>query len=194
MPEGAETALFYQPGQAAARAFPLDLRHALLAAFTALYALLACAVLSGLQKPAGADGSIPRFPAALCLLLQAVGAPDAHRRGPECGRGHALCALCVYALLLATLAAALALGYRLAREGEPVPLFCGRRPGERPAGVFLRDEAENHRRPRRLDGRDAALALGIAALYALRAYSHLGSAVSPADRLHLRGGGGAGGL
>ena len=177
VPEGAETALFYQPGQAAARAFPLDLRHALLAAFTALYALLVCACfraksLLGLMV-------LSLFSGALCLLFQAVGAPEPIEGARNVGAAMPYAPYVLYALLLATLAAALALGYRLAREGEPVPLFCGRRPGERPAGVFLRDEAENHRRPRRLDGRDAALALGIAALYALGAYSHLGSAVSP---------------
>ena len=177
VPEGAETALFYQPGQAAARAFPLDLRHALLAAFTALYALLVCACfraksLLGLMV-------LSLFSGALCLLFQAVGAPEPIEGARNVGAAMPYAPYVLYALLLATLAAALALGYRLAREREPVPLLCGRRPGERPAGVFLRDEAENHRRPRRLDGRDAALALGIAALYALGAYSHLGSAVSP---------------
>lgn len=174
IPAGAEVTLFYQPSYSAEtkdKSFSLDLRHLLLAVLVLLYGLMACqcyrfkSVLGLLMLSLGA--------AALSLLCR--GASDTQ----QTQNAMPYVPYIVYGLLLATLAIALFLAYRLARRGEGVPLFCGRQAQTPPAGIFMQDEQANHQRSRRVDAKDAALMLGITVLYALLAYYHLGSAVSP---------------
>lgn len=174
IPAGAEVTLFYQPSYSAEtkdKSFSLDLRHLLLAVLVLLYGLMACqcyrfkSVLGLLMLSLGA--------AALSLLCR--GASDTQ----QTQNAMPYVPYIVYGLLLATLAIALFLAHRLARRGEAVPFFCGRQAQTPPAGIFMQDEQANHQRSRRVDAKDAALMLGITVLYALLAYYHLGSAVSP---------------
>ena len=50
----------------------------------------------------------------------------------------------------------------------------------------MQDEQANHQRSRRVDAKDIALMMGITVLYALLAYYHLGSAVSPQTSFTFR--------
>ena len=172
LPAGVEVTLFYQPSYSAeTKTFSLDLRHLLLAVLVLLYGLMACqcycfkSVLGLLMLSLGV--------AALSLLCR--GASDTQ----QTQNAMPYVPYIVYGLLLATLAIALFLAHRLARRGEAVPFFCGRQAQTPPAGVFMQDEQANHQRSRRADAKDAALMLGITVLYALLAYYHLGSTVSP---------------
>lgn len=172
LPAGVEVTLFYQPSYSAeTKTFSLDLRHLLLAVLVLLYGLMACqcycfkSVLGLLMLSLGV--------AALSLLCR--GASDTQ----QTQNAMPLCAL-----------------YRV-RPAAGDACHCaipGASPGParrscsillRPAGanaaagVFMQDEQANHQRSRRADAKDAALMLGITVLYALLAYYHLGSTVSP---------------
>lgn len=179
IPAGTEVTLFYQPSYSAeSKTFSLDLRHLLLAVLVLLYGLMACQCY--------------RFKSVLGLLLLSIGmaALSLLCRGAsdtqQTQNAMSYVPYIVYGLLLATLAIALFLAHRLARRGEAVPFFCGRQAQTPPAGIFMQDEQANHQRSRRVDAKDIALMMGITVLYALLAYYHLGSAVSPQTSFTFR--------
>ena len=179
IPAGTEVTLFYQPNYSAeSKTFSLDLRHLLLAVLVLLYGLMACQCY--------------RFKSVLGLLLLSIGmaALSLLCRGAsdtqQTQNAMSYVPYIVYGLLLATLAIALFLAHRLARRGEAVPFFCGRQAQTLSAGVFMQDEQANHQRSRRVDAKDIALMMGITVLYALLAYYHLGSAVSPQTSFTFR--------
>lgn len=177
-PDGVEIGLFYQPARPAfAGTVSLDLRHALLAALVLMYAGLAyqCFRAESLLGLLVLDTGT----AALSLFFLGKASSEAAETVPQADAAMPYVPYVVYGLLLAALLATLFLAFRLAQRGKAPRLFGGRSPGTACAGVFLRDEQANHLRARRTGFQDAALMLGITALYAAVAYFHLGSAVSP---------------
>ena len=177
-PAEADIALFYQPAQAAAaQTVSLDLRHGLLAVFVLMYAGLICECfraesLLGLLFVGLVTATFSLFFLGSPVAVEAEAISQTDAAMPYVP-------YVVLGLSLATWIAAAVLGSRLARQGKSISLPCGRKPSEAPPAVFLRDEKANHLRPRRLNGKDAALMLGMTALYAAVAYYQLGSPVSP---------------
>ena len=178
VPEGAEIALFYQPdltvSQGEAR---FDLRHGLLALLVLMYLGLAGSCFRARSLLGLTLLSLGM--AAVCLFFQGAGAGDAAEALYQRDASMPYVPSIMYGLLLATLLATLLLAHDLARKGEAIPRFGGRKPEDTSAELFLGDERANHQRSRRVGGKDVAWMLGITALYALVAYHHLGSTVSP---------------
>lgn len=178
VPAGAETALFYQPDLNVSQgAVSFDLRHGLLALLVLMYLGLAGSCFRA--KSLLGLTLLSLGMAVMCLFFQGAGAGDAAEALYQRDAPMPYVPYVAYGLLLATLLATLLLAHNLARKGEAIPHLGGHKPEDAPGELFIGDERANHRRARQVDGKDVALMLGITALYALVAYHHLGSTVSP---------------